>query len=219
MKGMQACIYCCQFCVSVLGFSFLCQIITDVFRLRRDFVRLSLCLPLNAGSTLNSAQIAQGFIQLGLKNLQRRRLHSFSGQPVPLLDWVHGEFFVPFTHQNLYTFLNTYFILMDFPANMAALDSHWILETLHVLLCSWIQQSVFHLKKTNKLFRLTKCCVVLFWGAFLVVWGVLFVGFLFVCLFFFVSKMLILWENTHSRIFSLKKKKYQCVKILIFCQY
>ena len=126
----------------IFGFSLLCQIIIDLSRLRRDFVRLSLCLLLNAKSALNLVQIAQGFIQLGLSNLQEWRLRSLSGQPVPLLGCVHGEFFVPFTCQNPYIFLNTHFIVVDFSVNMVAEYSHWILETPRVLLCSWIQQCV-----------------------------------------------------------------------------
>lgn len=40
---------------------------------------------------MRSDQAAQGLIQLCLENLQIWKLYSFSGQPVPLLDYTHGK--------------------------------------------------------------------------------------------------------------------------------
>lgn len=40
---------------------------------------------------MGSDQSAQGFVQLGLENLQGRGLHSLSGQHVPLSNCAHGE--------------------------------------------------------------------------------------------------------------------------------
>lgn len=136
-----------------------------IFGLRRDFVRLSL---LNTGSTLNSAQIAQGFTQLDLRNLQGWRLHSLSGQPVPLLDCVLSDFFVPFTHQNPYTFLNTYFILMDFSVSMAAEYSTGYLK--HSTCFSVAAYSrVYLISIKLNISALVECCVIWCAGFFFMV--------------------------------------------------
>lgn len=39
------------------------------------------------GSATNSGQVAQGFIQLDLENIQGQRVHDLSGKPVPLPDF------------------------------------------------------------------------------------------------------------------------------------
>lgn len=41
---------------------------------------------LKAGSVLRSDHITQVFIQLGCENMQRQKVHTLSGQPVPLPD-------------------------------------------------------------------------------------------------------------------------------------
>lgn len=46
---------------------------------------------LKARSTAKTVQAAWGSILSGLKNLQGWRLHSLSGQPAPLLDYLQGE--------------------------------------------------------------------------------------------------------------------------------
>lgn len=53
-------------------------------------------LPLKAGAAVRSDQVAQDFIQLGLENLQGRRLDSLSGQPIPLFECPHGERICPY---------------------------------------------------------------------------------------------------------------------------
>lgn len=54
--------------------------ITEQFRLERTLGLYSKLL-LNAGSALRSDNVAQGFVQLGLENLQQWRLHNTSGKP------------------------------------------------------------------------------------------------------------------------------------------
>jgi len=47
--------------------------------------------PIPAGSAMGSDHAAQGLIQLGLVNFEGLRMHSFSGQPAPLLDCPPNE--------------------------------------------------------------------------------------------------------------------------------
>lgn len=51
---------------------------------------------LKAEVTLNSKQVAQGFVQMGLGNLQGSG--SLSGTPVPVLNYLHSNFIFTYTH-------------------------------------------------------------------------------------------------------------------------
>lgn len=48
------------------------------------------------GSALGSDQDAQGFVHLGMENLQGRRLKELSGQPVPLPTALLGKKVSPY---------------------------------------------------------------------------------------------------------------------------
>lgn len=63
----------------------------EYFRLEGTLEGLYCSCHLKASSAVRSGQAVQGFIQLGLENLQGWRVLSPSGQPVPMLDCPHGE--------------------------------------------------------------------------------------------------------------------------------
>lgn len=57
---------------------------------------MSSTLLLKAGPALISDQAAQDFIHLGLKNFQRQKFHSVSGQPISMLNYPHSEKYFPY---------------------------------------------------------------------------------------------------------------------------